>query len=65
MSDAKRIWEGVCILEEVRLAEREDGRSEMVFVWKEGGEKRFSKFLRRGAEGPHTRPEKRGGHNVD
>jgi len=58
-ADIKRLWEGACVLKEVHLIERDDGRSQMVFVWK----KRFGKFLRRAAARPLARPFDEGGRH--
>lgn len=61
----ERLWTGVCVLEEVSIARRADGKSAVVLVVKEGGLRSLERFLRGGAAAPSPRPEEKGGDNGD
>jgi hypothetical protein len=47
--DPERLWKGVCVLEELKIVHRTDGKRELVLVIKEGGARSLERFLRRGA----------------
>jgi len=61
----ERLWTGVCVLEEVSIARRADGKSAVVLVVKEGGLRSLERFLRGGAAMPPPRPGDEGGDNGD
>lgn len=61
----ERLWAGVCVLEEVSIARRADGKSAVVLVVKEGGLRSLERFLRGGAAVAPRGSGNKGGDNGD